>query len=175
MVARMAQRCSEVADLEALTATATRELRALTGFDCVMLMRRRGDSVEQLAASCRSGSPDFGALGTRCTRNEQLCWIEDIESEPVPLVSSGTSQVAEPRFLRCGESEVEDELRRAGVRSVLLAPIRYGEADLKGSVIALHRTPKAPDLSRLAAVELFAAFLALKIENLELRGSAPRS
>ncbi len=170
MVARMAQRCSEIADLESLASTATRELRALTGFDSVMLMHCRGGEVEPLATSARSGSPDFGALGTLTERNARLCWIKDVESEPVALLSSGTLAAAEPRYLLCGESEVEQELRRAGVRSALLAPIRYGEAALKGSVIALHRTPKAPDLSRLAAVELFTTFLALKIENLELRG-----
>ena len=136
------------------------ELRALTGFDAVLVFR--SGSSETAALSRRTGASPFAALSPHPAAG-LLQLVMDAEASPVAVQSR--SEPIETSGLLCGaEPDFADFARSNGARSALVLPV--GDW---GFAVLLHHAPRAVALARLAAAELFAAMLALRLQLADQR------
>jgi light-regulated signal transduction histidine kinase (bacteriophytochrome) len=152
-------------DLPALLADGAHQLRALTGFDRVILFRRSHDGIKQVAEDSRVSAPP--AIPSRL--EESLRIICDSAASSVTLDPPADAGLLKGCIL-CGCSADEREAAKGnGAAASLMVPIRSGEV-LWGAALCLNRLPRRPMLDRLAAAELFAEVLAMRIEICELKG-----
>jgi len=154
------------AELPALLADGAHQLRALTGFDRVILFRRNHDGIEQVAEDFRVSAPP-AAIPSRL--EESLRIICDSAASSVTLDPPADAGLLKGCIL-CGCSADEREAAKGnGAAASLMVPIRSGDV-LWGAALCLNRLPRRPMLDRLAAAELFAELLAMRIEICELKG-----
>jgi light-regulated signal transduction histidine kinase (bacteriophytochrome) len=166
MLARLPSRCS----LEALAAAATRELRALTGFDTIQIYRIAEPEHQCVGAFVRSGSTGFPP--TLSLRDTDSRWIADSQAAPVPIVAGGPKTVS-PALLAHPPRELTEAIADAGARSAIVLPIELSDGRCWGYVAALHKEPRGLRLVRLGAAELFARMLGMRIEVEGLRLGEP--
>ena len=131
---------------------AARRMRALTGFDRVILSLS-GDTVE----SSRSKFPDLKVTG------DLPALIEDAGCEPVPLFprQAGDREI-ERSLLRSPNAAQLEELRAAGVSSVLTIPV-VRDGQQIGSFRCENRTVREASFELHSAAELFAQVFAMQL------------
>lgn len=168
-VERMLKRLEGQSDVELLAATATRELRGLTGFDGIQIYSNGDGSPECLASFVRSGLTGFEPAKVRPASLRRPLWVADCANQPIALLCpAGERLKSGPSLLAQPDEALRDEIGRTGASSAVLLPIS-GATGQWGFALALHRSARAPRLARLSAAELFAQILGLRIAAAEPR------
>ena len=146
---------------EALFDSATRRMRALTGYDRVTLVcgdHRRESSRGEFARAADM-SHDVPIL------------VADTQAPAVrifPRPAEDTSVAA--ALMRAPDSATLERLRSAGIGSSLRVPFRYpGGA---GEFRCDNRSARAPSFEVAAAAELFAQMFAMQLEVDRLKGAS---
>jgi light-regulated signal transduction histidine kinase (bacteriophytochrome) len=177
----MISRLEQASDLTAFFNEGARQIRALTGFDRVMVYRFAPDgSGEVVAESAKSGIGSFFGLHYPATDipsqarelylRSLLRVIADIEAEPVPL-QPPVDEYGKPidlslSVLRSVSPIHIEYLRNMGVRASMSISIVV-EGKLWGLIACHHYSPKCPSFERRSVAELFAQMFAMRIETRE--------
>lgn len=159
---------------------AAHQVRAVTGYDRVMIYKFLPDgSGEVKAEAVRSGLPSF--LGLRYPasgnsaearsvyRRQSLGMIPDVDCEPVPLVARPGRDVKPDLSLAtlCCISPLQlDVLRNMGCLASLTISLMMGD-HLWGLIACHHSSPRRISASTCAAVELFGQIFSLQIDAKE--------
>ncbi|GAC1575157.1 MAG: hypothetical protein NVS3B5_05970 [Sphingomicrobium sp.] len=178
----MITRLDQARDIPAFFNEGARQVRALTGFDRVMIYRFAPDgSGEVVAESSRSGigsflglhypSSDIPKQARALYQRSLLRVITDTESEPVPIVPSrdehGKPLDLSLSVLRSVSPIHIEYLRNMGVRASMSISIVV-EGELWGLVACHHYgPPRCPSFERRSVAELFAQMFAMRIEGRE--------
>jgi light-regulated signal transduction histidine kinase (bacteriophytochrome)/CheY-like chemotaxis protein len=182
MIARLRQ----TEELRTFYRAAAREMRALTGFDRVMIYRFDPDgSGEVIAESARSDIGSF--LGQRYPASDipvqarlmyQRNWlriIPDIDAKPSPILSA-TNSKSRPldlsmSILRSVSPIHIEYLRNMGIQASMSVSIMEG-GKLWGLFACHHYTPLNVSFDRRTAAELFGQMFSLLMESREREGEA---
>ena len=177
-VRAMIGRLDTARDMPAFFNEGARQVRALTGFDRVMIYRFAPDgSGEVVAESARSGIGSFLGLHYPPTdiprqardlyKRSLLRVITDIEAVPVRIVPTldehGQPLDLSLSVLRSVSPIHIEYLRNMGVRASMSISIIV-EGDLWGLVACHHYSPRCPSFERRSVAELFAQMLSMRIE-----------
>ncbi|MFL9825015.1 HWE histidine kinase domain-containing protein [Rhodoplanes sp. SY1] len=180
LVRDMITRLRRTDDRRSFFRTAARELRALTGFDRVMVYRFDDDgSGEVVGEAVDPGRGTFLGLhypasdiprqARRLYTRNVLRLIADIDARPVPVVSASADDPTldlSMSMLRSVSSIHVEYLRNMGVRaSMSVSILRDGK--LWGLFACHHYAPHRVAFGRRSAAELFAQVFALALENRE--------
>lgn len=166
-------------DLSAFFAEGARQVRALTGFDRVMVYRFDADgSGEVVAEHAKSGIGSFFGLHYPPTdiprqaralyKRSLLRVITDIDSTPVPIVPA-LDENKKPidlslSVLRSVSPIHIEYLRNMGVRASMSISILV-DGELWGLIACHHYSPRCPGFERRSVAELFAQMFAMRIES----------
>ena len=176
----MFARIDLAANLDDFLGEASCQMRALTGFEQVLILRLLPDhSGEVLAQHARAGVPsmigkriaaDWLSLGERHALQHSAVHVStDLAAELIPLLAEGEPDLARA-ILRPLTPACRELFLDLGVRAVTLVALLVG-GSLWGVVICLHRQPRSPGFERRSIIDLFAQLLAPRIENLELKAA----
>ncbi len=181
IVRAMISRLDQCPDLMSFFREGARQVRALIGFDRVMVYRFAADgSGEVIAEACRPGigrfiglhypASDIPAQARLLYKRNLLRLIADVHATPVPIV---------PQYDELGNPL---DLSLSGLRSVSPIHIEYltnmgvdaslsisilVEGRLWGLFACHHYEPRRPTFERRAIVELFAQMFAMRLESRE--------
>lgn len=177
----MVSRLEQAADMTAFFNEGARQIRALTGFDRVMVYRFSPDgSGEVVAESAKSGIGSFYGLHYPATDipkqarelylRSLLRVIADIDAMPVPI-EPGVDEYGAPidlslSVLRSVSRIHIEYLRNMGVRASMSISIVV-EGRLWGLIACHHYSPRCPSFERRSVAELFAQMFAMRIESRE--------
>jgi light-regulated signal transduction histidine kinase (bacteriophytochrome) len=177
----MINRLEQASDMAAFFNEGSRQVRALTGFDRVMVYRFSVDgSGEVVAESAKSGIGSFFGLHYPATDipkqarqlylRSLLRVITDIDAEPIP-VEPATDEYGEPidlslSVLRSVSRIHIEYLRNMGVRASMSISIVV-DGKLWGLIACHHYSPRCPSFERRSVAELFAQMFAMRIEARE--------
>ena len=182
MVARLAQ--SE--GLAAYFREGARQVRALTGFDRVMVYRfDEQGSGEVVAESLRTGvdsflglhypASDIPAQARKLYLRNIFRVIEDVNAVPVPLLASPAMQgmlLDQSLSVLRAVSPIHIEyLRNMGVDASLSISIIV-DGKLWGLFACHHYSPRLPSFAYRTAAELFGQMFSLMLESRERREAA---
>ena len=174
----MIGRLDQARDMASFYSEGARQVRALTGFDRVMVYRFAPDgSGEVVAESAKSGIGSFLGLHYPPTdipkqarelyKLSLLRVITDIEATPVPIVPTldehGMPLDLSLSVLRSVSPIHIEYLRNMGVRASMSISIVV-EGELWGLVACHHYSPRCPSFERRSVAELFAQMFAMRIE-----------
>ncbi len=156
-----------------------RQVRALTGFDRVMVYRFDDDgSGHVVAEAVRSGLGTFLGLhypasdiprqARELYKRSLLRVITNIDSEPVPVVPP-LDERKRPldlslSVLRSVSPIHIEYLRNMGVKASMSISIVV-DGELWGLIACHHYTPRCPSFERRSVAELFAQMFAMRIEG----------
>ncbi|WP_395622384.1 HWE histidine kinase domain-containing protein [Sphingomonas daechungensis] len=158
-----------------------RQVRALTGFDRVMVYQF--DETGSGAVVAETAKPGIGSFlglhypasdipkqARELYKRNLLRVITDIDSEPVPIVPA-LNERKEPldlslSVLRTVSPIHIEYLRNMGVRASMSISIIV-EGELWGLVACHHYSPRCPSFERRSVAELFAQMFAMRIESRE--------
>ena len=177
----MVSRLEQASDMPTFFNEGARQVRALTGFDRVMVYRFSADgSGEVVAESAKSGIGSFLGLHYPATDipkqarelylRSLLRVITDINAEPVPIEPQ-TDEYGKPvdlslSVLRSVSRIHIEYLRNMGVRASMSISIVV-DGKLWGLVACHHYSPRCPSFERRSVAELFAQMFAMRIESRE--------
>jgi len=163
---------------------AARQMRALTGFEHVVILRFNRDwSSEVVAEHARAGiasllgeqiAADQVPLEERLSlQRSPLHLSGDCEAEPVPLLLGGESKCPDlaRAILRPITPAYRDQLRNMGARASMSLALIIG-GSLWGIIACLHHQPRSPGFERRSIADMFAQLLGLRIEVRELKAAA---
>lgn len=156
----MLDRIAAADDAESIASKATRQLRALTGFDRVAIF---GGGRLLAHSTRRPDQPDPIAIATESREFA----VADSECEPVPvrIQDNGASTRS---TLRMPDADEAALLESVGARAALIVPLsRSGQA--WGHVGCYNGSPRHVGVERRSIARLFARIVALRIEIAELR------
>ena len=181
LVRAMMSRAQSMREPHSLSRVAARELRALTGFDRVMVYRFAHDgSGEVIAESASSGRESFLGLhypASDIPRQARILYernwlriIPDVDAPPCPiepqLDSQGQPLDLSQSVLRSVSPIHIEYLRNMGVRaSMSVSILRDGR--LWGLFACHHYRPLHVSFERRTAAELFGQMFSLLMENRE--------
>ncbi|MBL8266449.1 HWE histidine kinase domain-containing protein [Steroidobacter sp.] len=181
LVRGMMNRVQAMRDPRTLSRVAARELRALTGFDRVMVYRfAHDDSGEVIAESANPGIDSFLGLhypASDIPRQARILYernwlriIPDIEATPAPIQpshgSDGKPLDLSQSVLRSVSPIHIEYLRNMGVRASMSVSI-LREGRLWGLFACHHYGPLHVSFERRTAAELFGQMFSLLMENRE--------
>jgi light-regulated signal transduction histidine kinase (bacteriophytochrome)/CheY-like chemotaxis protein len=181
LVRGMINRVQGVRDPRTLSCVAALELRALTGFDRVMVYRfTPDDSGEVIAESTAAGIESFLGLhypASDIPRQARALYernwlriIPDIDAVPSPIQptrdSTGQALDLSQSVLRSVSPIHIEYLRNMGVRASMSVSI-LREGRLWGLFACHHYSPLHVSFERRTAAELFGQMFSLLIENAE--------
>jgi light-regulated signal transduction histidine kinase (bacteriophytochrome) len=177
----MVSRLETAPDMTAFFNEGARQIRALIGFDRVMVYRFAPDgSGEVVAESAKSGIGSFLGLHYPATdiprqarelyTRSLLRIIADIDARPVPIEPAGDEH-GQPvdlslSILRSVSPIHIEYLRNMGVRASMSISIVV-EGQLWGLIACHHYSPRCPTFERRSVAELFAQMFAMRIESRE--------
>ncbi|WP_037504161.1 HWE histidine kinase domain-containing protein [Sphingomonas jaspsi] len=177
----MIGRLDSAATLSAFFNEGARQVRALTGFDRVMVYKFDQDgSGEVVSESAKSGIGSFLGLHYPATdipkqarelyKRNLLRVITDIDAEPVPILPV-LDELKQPidlslSVLRSVSPIHIEYLRNMGVRASMSVSIIVA-GELWGLVACHHYSPRCPSFERRSVAELFAQMFAMRIESRE--------
>ncbi len=177
----MVGRLEQADDMAAFFNEGARQIRALTGFDRVMVYRFSDDgSGEVVAESAKGGIGSFLGLhypATDIPRQARELYlrsllriITDIDAVPVPIVppvdENGHPVDLSLSVLRSVSRIHIEYLRNMGVRASMSISLVV-EGKLWGLIACHHYAPRCPSFERRSVAELFAQMFALRIEARE--------
>ena len=182
----MIARLDNAQSLERFFNEGARQVRALTGFDRVMVYQFDEDgSGEVVAESAKSGIGSFMGLhypsndipkqARALYKRNLLRVITDIDSVPVPIVPA-LNERKQPldlslSVLRSVSPIHIEYLRNMGVRASMSISIIV-EGELWGLIACHHYSPRCPSFERRSVAELFAQMFAMRIESRERKAMA---
>ena len=183
MVRSMLARLDQSDDFEMFYREGARQVRALIGFDRVMVYRFTEDgSGEVVAEACKAGIGRFFGLHYPAsdipaqarvlyTRN-LLRVIADVNASPVPIVPA-LDETGEPldlslSLLRSVSPIHIEYLKNMGVEASLSISIIV-DGKLWGLFACHHYAPFCPTFERRAIAELFAQMFSMRLESRERR------
>ena len=158
--------------------SAARQIRAVTGFDRVMVYKFLEDETgEVVAEAVRSGLPPFLGLHYPASdippqaralfKRQWLRMIPEVEHQPVPIVPpltpKGVPLDLSLSTLRAASPIHIQYLRNMGSAATLTASIMVGDR-LWGLIACHHETPRRLSSSTSAAVDLLAQVFSTQIE-----------
>ncbi|WP_185983448.1 GAF domain-containing protein [Aureimonas mangrovi] len=180
-VRSMISRLDQCEDMTTFFREGVRQVRALLGYDRVMVYRFSADgSGEVVAETCRAGIGQFMGLRYPATdipaqarelyKRNILRIISNVRAETVPVVP----QLDERRqpldlslsVLRSVSPIHLEYLRNMGVDASLSISIIVG-GKLWGLFACHHYAPRWPDVSRRSVAELFAQMFSMRLESRE--------
>lgn len=182
LVKSMMGRLKRAPSLARLLQMAANQVRAVTGYDRVMIYRFRPDqSGEVVAEALRPGLDPF--MGLRYPASDippQACalylrqWLRmivDVGYEPVPVLAAGPAQAGSPLDLSLATlrsvSPVHLEYLR-NMRSAATLTVSLIMSDrLWGLIACHHEAPRRIAATTCAAAEMFGQILSLQIEARE--------
>ena len=181
MVRSMVARMDQCGDLASFFREGARQVRALIGFDRVMVYRFAPDgSGEVVAEACKSGIGRFMGLHYPAsdipaqarilyTRN-LLRVIADVRADPVPIVPQ-LDAVGEPldlslSLLRSVSPIHIEYLKNMGVDASLSISIVV-DGKLWGLFACHHYAPRCPSFELRSVTELFAQMFSMRLESRE--------
>ncbi|MBA2936030.1 GAF domain-containing protein [Sphingomonas sp. CGMCC 1.13654] len=182
----MMSRLDQARTMEAFLREGARQVRALTGFDRVMVYKFDADgNGEVMAEAARSGIGSFLHLHyphtdipaqARALYNRNLFRIiADVKSVPVPVIPTlnerGAPLDLSLSVLRAVSPIHIEYLGNMGVGASLSISIMI-EGRLWGLFACHHYSARCPGLERRSLSELFGQMFAMKLEALERRESA---
>jgi light-regulated signal transduction histidine kinase (bacteriophytochrome) len=181
----MMARLEQPDDLPGFCAAGARQMRALTGYDRVMVTRLDADGTGTVIAEASRGSADrpvgaqvptagLAAYELAACRRTALHVIADAEAEPVPIISGPPSSPDVPDLARAVLRSASDgqleHLREMGARSSVIIALEV-DGGLWGMICCHHNAPRRISFERRAMAELFAGMFALRIEIAELKSA----
>lgn len=175
-------------DLPASCTGAARQVRALTGYERVIVSRLNADGSAMVIAEAARGSIG-NLLGTHIPatalaayehvayRRSSLHAIADVDAEPVAIVGSAACDGQFPDLaravLRSASKGQLDQLRAMGARASVTIALEVDDA-LWGIISCHHNMPRRISFERRAMSELFARMFAMRIEIAQLRSAVVR-
>ncbi|MBL6454663.1 GAF domain-containing protein [Belnapia sp. T6] len=187
MVKGMMSRLLRARDLAGMHDRAARQVRAVLGFDRVMIYRFHPDQSGEVVGEAASDRVDsfrglrFPASDIPQQARALYCrnWlrlIADVGADTVPILpepAPGEAPIDLSSSVLRSVSPIHLEyLRNMGVGASLSISIMRGEA-LWGLIACHHASPLLPSFQRRSAAELFGHLYSLQIESLE-RAEATR-
>ncbi|MFN3945690.1 MAG: HWE histidine kinase domain-containing protein [Allosphingosinicella sp.] len=180
-VRSMITRLDQTPDMTAFFNEGVRQIRALSGFDRVMVYRFAPDgSGEVIAESARSGigsflglhypASDIPAQARELYRRNLLRVITDVNAEQVPihpqLDEQGRPLDLSMATLRAVSPIHIEYLRNMGVESSMSISIVV-EGRLWGLFACHHHSPRCNSFERRSVAELFAQMFSMRLESRE--------
>ena len=181
MVRSMIARLDQCDDLPTFFREGARQVRALIGFDRVMVYRFAADgSGEVVAEAVRAGvgkfmglrypASDIPAQARELYRRNLLRLIADVRAEPVPIVPARDEQ-GRPLDLSLSTlravSPIHIEyLKNMGVDASLSISIIV-DGKLWGLFACHHYAPRCPTFERRSVAELFSQMFSMRLESRE--------
>ena len=180
-VRSMIARLDQAETMAAFFNEGARQVRALSGFDRVMVYRFAPDgSGEVVAESCRPNigsflglhypATDIPAQARELYRRNLLRVITDVEAEPVPIVpqldENGAPLDLSLSVLRAVSPIHIEYLKNMGVRASMSISILV-EGRLWGLFACHHYGPRCASFERRSVAELFAQMFAMRLESRE--------
>ena len=177
-VRSMIGRLDQARDMTGFYTEGARQVRALTGYDRVMIYRfSPSGSGEVVAESMKSGIGSFLGLNYPASdipkqarelyKRSLLRVITDTEAVPVPIVPTldehGQPLDLSLSVLRSVSPIHIEYLRNMGVRASMSLSIVV-EGELWGLVACHHYSPRCPSFERRSIAELFAQMLSMRLE-----------
>ncbi|GHH07882.1 signal transduction histidine kinase [Sphingomonas glacialis] len=181
LVRSMISRLDQCADMESFFREGARQVRALIGFDRVMVYRfNADDSGEVVAEAVKAGIGKF--LGLRYPASDipvqaralykrnLLRIIADVDHQTVPIVPARDTQ-GQPldlslSVLRAVSPIHIEYLKNMGVQASLSISILV-DGKLWGLFACHHYAPRCPTFERRSVSELFAQMFAMRLESRE--------
>ncbi len=149
----------------ALLEGGARRMRALTGYDSVLLCYRSGSGEE----ICGSSRGTFKPPLTQHDLADLPAILADAQPPGVGLFPrKGSDNAPDRALLRWPSPARLQQLQAAGVAAALRVPFAYGEQT--GTFHCLSASPRQPSFEVHAAAELFAQMFAMQLEVDWLRG-----
>ncbi|AOH82920.1 two-component system sensor histidine kinase/response regulator [Sphingomonas panacis] len=181
MVRSMIARLDQCADFPAFFREGARQIRALTGFDRVMVYRFSADGAgEVVAEAVRAGigrflglrypASDIPAQARELYKRNLLRIIADVNATPVPIVptrdAAGAPLDLSLSVLRSVSPIHIEYLKNMGVEASMSVSIIVDGA-LWGLFACHHYAPLCPSFERRSVSELFAQMFAMRLESRE--------
>lgn len=185
----MVKRLDDADDLPGLCSAGARQMRALTGFDRVMVTRFEDDgSGVIIAESARAASDSLVGARLPATavdpaeraafRRSPLHVTADVDAAPVAIITDPSSFGHAPDLtravLRLASPGQLDQLRSMGAQASVAIALEVDDA-LWGLITCHHHAARRVSFERRSLAELFAQMFAMRIEILQLRTLAGRS
>ena len=183
LVKTIIDRLRRTTTFQSFLTSAARQLRAVTGFDRVMIYKfLEDDSGKVVAEALRAGMSPFLDLRYPATdipaparalfQRQWLRMIPDVAYEPVAIMPMLTSKERpldlSLSMLRSASPIHLQYLRNMGVGASLTVSILSGDR-LWGLIACHHETPRRISSSTSSAVELFAQVFSTQIESKQQR------
>ncbi len=181
MVRTMISRLDQTADFAAFYREGARQIRALIGFDRVMVYRFAADgSGEVVAEAARAGigkfmglrypASDIPAQARELYKRNLLRMIADVNAEPVPILpqrdESGRPLDLSLSLLRAVSPIHIEYLKNMGVGASLSISIIV-DGRLWGLFACHHYSARCPTFESRSVSELFAQMFSMRLENRE--------
>ncbi len=181
MVRSMITRLDQTTDFPAFFREGARQVRALIGFDRVMVYRFAADgSGEVVAEAVKAGigqfmglrypASDIPAQARELYRRNMLRIITDVNAASVPVVSQldqqNTPLDLSLSILRSVSPIHIEYLKNMGVQASLSISIIV-EGKLWGLFACHHYSPRCPTFERRSVSELFAQMFSMRLESRE--------
>lgn len=181
----MMARLDKAGDLPGFCTAGARQVRALTGFDRVMVTRFDSDGSGVVVAESARGAIDsfvgahipatsIAAYERAAYRRSPLHVIADVEAEPVAILGGAPGNDHGPDLaravLRSASIGQIDQLRAMGARASVSMALEVGDA-LWGIISCHHESPRRVSFERRAMAELFARMFAMRIEIAALKSA----
>ena len=176
----MVAQLGSIATLPAFFTESARQMRALTGFDCVYIQRVWADGrVEVAGDAVRSGarsivSTSSFADDSAADHSHHLTIIADTSSDPVAIIAAAKARRRpldlSNSLLRAPPPARVAALREAGIGAAIMVPLVVSGRKW-GEIACYHRAPSCPSFERRSAIEWFALMLAMQIEIRELKAA----
>ena len=181
MVRSMITRLDQTANFAAFYKEGARQVRALIGFDRVMVYRFAADGHgEVVAEAVRAGigkfmglhypASDIPAQARELYRRNMLRIITDVRATPVPILPQ-RDEAGQPldlslSVLRSVSPIHIEYLKNMGVDASLSISILV-DGKLWGLFACHHYAPRCPTFERRSVAELFAQMFAMRLESRE--------
>ena len=178
LVKTIIDRLRRTTTFQGFLTSAARQIRAVTGFDRVMIYKfLEDDSGEVVAEALRAGLPPFLGLHYPASdippqaralfERQWLRMIPEVDYEPVPILPAVTTKGMpvdlSQSTLRSASPVHRQYLRNMGSVATMTVSILRGDR-LWGLIACHHETPRRISSATSAAVELFAQVFSTQIE-----------